>query len=82
MASRLTLVPLKEIMTELTGRFDDIVIIGRKDLDVETTITSKTSIVRKYHGDLHVCLGLCVDMKDAILCDMSEKILRIDPEDG
>ncbi len=61
----------EDLVDELMARFDDIVIVGRKVLDVGVTKSERN---KWWKGDMDVCAGLAL----AIARDISDKIWRED----
>ena len=63
----------EDLVEELMKRYDDIVVVGRKVLDVGVTKSERN---KWWKGDMDVCAGLAL----AIARDISDKIWR--KEDG
>ena len=64
--SPLALVPTKELLKELLGRFDQAVFVARKVMRRDGPKVNLNAAI-SFKGDPEGCLGLCVRAQDMIM---------------
>lgn len=73
--TELTFVPSDRLIEELMGRFDEGVFYG-----IKRTPGAK-KFKRRFKGDHHTCLGICHDLQDFIMHDLTKNEEVTDPLD-
>lgn len=66
--SELSVVPTEELLGELANRHIDMVFVGRSPISNDADGPPVCGVVKYFHGDQYVCVGLA---QDAIHCIIS-----------
>lgn len=73
----LSLVPIDDLLKEISSRHNHLVVVGVKIIDKDNTI-----YMRRWWGNNHVCVGLIVDASIDIIADHKNREIPLQPGDA